>query len=252
MKLIIFIVFFVIHNAFIDCEKGVHQITIRRGESKAEKLVRLGQFDELKRIHQLATTSQQQLDDLFDDYYVGTITVGTPGAVTSIPLFVCKNLKTMCLMLLNKQFFKRQTYWISFISAFRCADGYRKCGFVACIEFMHYLRSVHLFYWPIFKFMFSAGMSPYYNPQSSSSSVNLGTKWSIGYIGGTANGTLVKDKVCIGSLCYQTQVMVIISKNIFNEIVCRHLVKQHRLRTFKIKESVACSVSHFHRCRVKV
>lgn len=50
-------------------------------------------------------------------------------------------------------------------------------------------------------------MEPFYNPLSSSSSVIIGTKWSIVYGSGWALGTLVEDKVCIGLLCYQTQVL---------------------------------------------
>lgn len=52
----------------------------------------------------------------------------------------------------------------------------------------------------------SAGMEPFYNAQASSSSVNIGTKWSVAYDVGSASGTLVTDRVCIDTLCYQSQV----------------------------------------------
>lgn len=58
---------------------GVVHVSIRRNQTKAEKLVRLGKFDELTRIHQLAAVGQQQLTDFYDQTYIGPITVGTPG-----------------------------------------------------------------------------------------------------------------------------------------------------------------------------
>lgn len=65
----------------INCHNVV-QISMERKETKAEKLIRTGNFDELKKIHQLSTIGQQTLTDYYDAYYIGPISVGTPAVVT--------------------------------------------------------------------------------------------------------------------------------------------------------------------------
>jgi len=59
-----------------------YTMKIRRNETKAEQMIRTGQFDELMKMIKLATVGQEPLTDLFDLSYIGSITVGTPGVVT--------------------------------------------------------------------------------------------------------------------------------------------------------------------------
>ena len=47
--------------------KKVHNVEIERGETKAEKLIRLGKSDELAHIHRLSVSSGQQ--GILTDYY---------------------------------------------------------------------------------------------------------------------------------------------------------------------------------------
>lgn len=71
----------------LDCltiDGDVHPIRIQRYETRAEHLFRLGKFDELSKILQLAAVGQESLTDYTDTEYIGPIMVGTPGVVLYI------------------------------------------------------------------------------------------------------------------------------------------------------------------------
>lgn len=85
MKLSTIIEVLVVTGTLVICDNPastVYQISMQRIETKAEKLVRLGKFDELENIRQLATVGQFNLTDFFDTQYGCVITVGTPAMVT--------------------------------------------------------------------------------------------------------------------------------------------------------------------------
>jgi len=100
--------------------KNVFQVAINRNATQAEKLLRLGNFDELSKIQRLVAADPQQVTDLYDEIYIGTITVGTPGVVSINPV----------------------NFVTSFDLGVPSTNRYGKSGFVACIDNMHQLQFV--------------------------------------------------------------------------------------------------------------